>query len=39
MYVFKPPLSSEKVAKMEELYNLNAAKNSEIRFRYLDSLY
>jgi len=30
----QPPLSSEKAAKMEELYHFNAATNSEIRFRY-----
>ncbi|XP_062610760.1 leukotriene A-4 hydrolase-like isoform X1 [Saccostrea cucullata] len=35
LLVEEPPLSLTKVLKMEELYNLNAVRNSEVRFRWL----
>ncbi|XP_048743567.2 leukotriene A-4 hydrolase-like isoform X1 [Ostrea edulis] len=31
----QPPLSNTKIQKMEELYKLNAVRNSEVRFRWL----
>ncbi|XP_062597065.1 leukotriene A-4 hydrolase-like, partial [Saccostrea cucullata] len=35
LLVEEPPLSLTKVLKMEELYKLNAVRNSEVRFRWL----
>ncbi|XP_061187939.1 leukotriene A-4 hydrolase-like isoform X3 [Saccostrea echinata] len=34
LLVEEPPLSLSKVLKMEELYKLNAVRNSEVRFRW-----